>query len=483
MAKHAFGYALLEALVQNRFAMNIQRTRSRAFNLLGVFLTALALNACVDSQMATPPAVSSRGTEIPVPTLPLVSTTPSPSEAPPSLLMPTSTCTSTPSPSPTAMSTKLVAPAGCQHALYRLACYSDQCLYTDWDPSENVVAPPLLMPRRGGPIPIDNAQVTFANSANMLAYWTNTMPGRLWVSDLDVTNPRLVYTDTAGIYPFDKVQLVWSPDDNHVIVERNDRPTPAVIYHVLTGTTEPWPWICDTVATSPHTDRLALWCSSVSGSRYAVIEWGGEIWYSNSAPTTQIAQRTDRTPPTWAWSPDGQQIAFINQDGSQWHVSIANTAGVQTNLPLAVDDPHRNLWEFARIQWSFQGQRLLFRAHSTSEHPCPLYQSPVPSPFDGSSTATPEPRECWYVVDARTGQVLWNENDSVKAISRLLATAPIKDATMWDSINASFSSDGSMVAFTLAAHVLRAVFVAELGSGKVSMMDAGAVALRWCDRQ
>jgi hypothetical protein len=58
---------------------------------------------------------------------------------------------------------------------------------------------------------------------------------------------------------------------------------------------------------------------------------------------------------------------------------------------------------------------------------------------------------------------------------------PFRDITIWGSDNASISPDGNMVAFSLVTQGLSAVFVVDLGSGKVFMMDVGAVAMRWCN--
>jgi len=43
--------------------------------------------------------------------------------------------------------------------------------------------------------------LAFSYFSNRLAYWTQTSPGQLWVSDLDYQNPELVFTDSSNQYP------------------------------------------------------------------------------------------------------------------------------------------------------------------------------------------------------------------------------------------------------------------------------------------
>lgn len=443
---------------------------------LALLIAILGLSACLPSVSAPVSSTSSPS----IKTLPSSeqSVTPilSPSPLP---LISTTTATCTPSPSPTSTPEALPTPAPCAHALYRQSCYdSNVCRYLSWDPGNDPIATPWLASPAIAK-PVDTADVAFANFDNRMAYWTDTSPGQWWISDLDLQQPELIFTDTTGTYPYEKVQLFWSPDDLHVILEVEGESLPGRIYHVQTKMQEEWPWKCDRVATSPRTAKLALWCSPIGAQREdAVIEWRGDIWYSEQPPTTEIVHRLDDQPPSWAWSSDGQQVAFLNPAKADWPVSIADAAGIHTTLPLSTNDPRGLPWHWTRIQWSSDGQRLLFQADGTAEFPCPLHKAPIGGPPDQEAT----PIECWQIVDAETGQVVWNTGVSSDGISKLLATSPEPDSTLWYSDAATISPDGKMVAFTLNTLHFSLVLVVDLSSGQVYMMDGWSGDMRWCNR-
>ncbi len=361
----------------------------------------------------------------------------------------------------------------CAHALYIQACDMGGCDYVTWDSGDTAL--PTRLPVS---YTVSSGIIDFANFANLVTYWTYTTPGenvpnQWWISDLDLKHPELIFTDVAGTYAHntqETLHLVWSPDDLHVILDVRGEPVPGMIYHVLTKKREAWPWKCDRAAVSPHTGTLAMWCTPAAGEkRYAVIEWGGEIWYSDQPPGTGNLQLFDNRQPAWAWSVGGQQVAVLNPNGTFWQVLIADSKGFQRSLPFHSDEPYLIYpYQMAPISGSADGQRLLFQAHGSFEHPCPTQQ-------------------CWVIADARSGQVIWDTVASRDEIRRLLAMnfAPfLRDFNTWYSDEATLSPDGQRVAFTLFNAIVNTtrVFVVDVGNHQAYYVDTGATAMRFCNR-
>jgi hypothetical protein len=252
---------------------------------------------------------------------------------------------------------------------------------------------------------------------------------------------------------------------------------PSLIYDVRTQQVEEWPWNCGRVAVSARTNQLALWCGQVSGHQYAVIEWGGEIWYSDSPPTATLTRRLDDQPPTWAWSPDGSEIAYFDQVESGWQVSIADAQGPRPDVLVSVADPRGSPWQLVKMHWSVQGERLLIMANGTADHPCPLYKSLIGSDPNDPPGHVP----CWQVMDANTGEVVWSVGDAAEAISSLLPTVSeaYPGLISWSPFTAAISTDGNWVAFSLESAILDEIVAIDLRSGEAFMMDARPVVMRW----
>jgi hypothetical protein len=227
-----------------------------------------------------------------------------------------------------------------------------------------------------------------------------------------------------------------------------------MIYHLQTGALEKWPWHCDRVALSPRTQRLATWCSSTTGeARFAVMEWGGEIWHSDAAPTTEIVHGLKLSLDkwiidwiqTWAWSADGQQVAYFDPTDPAGYLYIANSTGVRLKiLPGAVRDlGEKDLVFPDDLQWSQDGRRLLVLAYSSTEHTCPR--------VGGIAEDKPRESPCRQVVDTQTGEVLWSFGDSFEQIAALMHLYDAERAVAGTGGPATISPDGNIVVFTVTA--------------------------------
>lgn len=300
--------------------------------------------------------------------------------------------------------------------------------------------------------PANSKQFAFSFYSDQIAYWTATTPGELWISDLAYTNPQQILIDKEGIYPSDDIKLIWLPDDQHLILYASSTEAPTLIYHVQTGTWEPWPWLCDSVILSPQSDNLALLCPAVtennhtSSELYAIVEWGGNIWYSSEPLIEVIAQALPDGTIPWRFSPDGQQLVYFHPDDSTASLNIFSTSGNQKFLPgssLLQNNPDMTNFEipyyqsfpergFGFFRWSRDGKLVLLYALGSLEHPCRERED-----FEtGELFIAP----CWQVFDRRTHKVIWTEAD---AEDNLFADE-FEKRQMWIT-QAEFAPDGEMI--------------------------------------
>lgn len=295
----------------------------------------------------------------------------------------------------------------------------------------------------------------FAHSADRLAYWTIGLPGKLWVSDLTIKKPALIFTDTRRLYPVDYasypdelINLQWSPDDLHLMVNVQERPELSLIYDLRSHILEKWPYLCNQVAMSPRSGRLATWCASTTTTPgYAVVEWGGEIWFSDAAPTPLLTGQHEGNIQTWAWSADGGQIAYF--DPTDGYLYIAN-AKAKVRLKsktasaywlaasgfkfgaTAIEPPS------SPLAWSEDQSRLVIYAIGDEKHQCPsVYQQAV------GSVVKKVP--CWQVIDARNGESLWSTSD---VVAQALPAGLAAELTPSDFFFPSLSPDGHLLAIS-----------------------------------
>lgn len=301
----------------------------------------------------------------------------------------------------------------------------------------------------------------FSHYSDQIAYWTRTDPSEFWISDVAYERPHQILADAEGTYvrrgslPTENLQqLQWSPDDRHLLVYTSSRTTPHLIYHLETKEIEEWYWLCQNAIVSPRTNELAVLCIADDHldfdpeNSYAIMEWGGDIWYTPDKPDTVLSPALiDGTIP-WRFSTDGQLIAYFDPHDPGAHLLIADAEGnVRRLLPnsslLQQDQritefetqyykswPERQLGFF---RWSPDNELILAYALGDTDHPCRLLQYSEESQFNESP--------CWQVVEVTTGEVLWTEKNSADTLFR----DEIEKSRM-RLVQAEFSPNGQMVA-------------------------------------
>jgi hypothetical protein len=269
--------------------------------------------------------------------------------------------------------------------------------------------------------PGDSYALAFAHYNNRIAYWWGGGTERLMVADYLNQHPKTVFED-EGRYNFDEssstFSLYWTSDDLHLILNVLGDTDEDLIYHVQTDSVEPWNYECDRLAVSPKSGKLATWCSPhQKGGKFAVIEWGGEIWYSDSAPKQERIQNEADLFSAWQWSPDGEKVAFFQLADGSGDLYITDAQG---NPVYVLPKIGRWLFQYDSYPWSFQSvesdliqwtsdsNTLLIRANGDPEHPCPDLTS---EDFDGNQIIWQD-MPCWQVVDLETGKVVWSISDA-----------------------------------------------------------------------
>lgn len=266
----------------------------------------------------------------------------------------------------------------------------------------------------------------FAHFSNQLVYWTFDEPGQLWISDLAISDKQVIFTDehqeyladpfNADVYPYEDIRLRWSPDDMNVILESRDHPNLNLIYHVQSEALEKFPFICDRISASPRSGLLATWCIHDNGNEYAVIEWGGDVWYSTQPPAKVLVSRIKEGYETWAFSEDGQHVAYFNPNDPKAHLIIANSRGEILINTISVSafwlaaDPPTVEMRFVEppsppIQWSQDGSRLVVWGIGNQKNQCPSMY------FSNGFVAERVP--CWQVIDTLNGTVVWSIFDNL----------------------------------------------------------------------
>jgi hypothetical protein len=303
----------------------------------------------------------------------------------------------------------------------------------------------------------------------------------LWLSDLDLENPQLIYTDEDELYSDadyeTALNLQWTADDLHLIwYTENDSPN--LIYHLQTQTIELWPWKCDRIALSSRTNKLATWCiSEQSDSQYSVIEWGGNIWYSDVPPTFELVRQEQislTSPPVWAWSSDGNRLAYFNPSSQTGELIIANVQGI-----VELSFPNVAWWQTEAvaesriylpaplIRWSRDSSQLLVFAHDLTTNACPQYRDY----WSGSDELYDIP--CWQVMESQSGTVLW-------AWAELVNITSEDGSETWQVWDAAISPSGKHLAFNIAVSGGVELGIFDLENGLYEQWAAfGGSVIRW----
>ena len=272
--------------------------------------------------------------------------------------------------------------------------------------------------------PGDAQDLAFSHYSDQIAYWTWGEKGALWISDLSFNNPSVLFVDDEMVYPTDfqsfpgtSINIQWTPDDLHIILNIRDDYSLNLIYHLQTYTIEKWPYHCDRIAMSPRSHKLSTWCESYEeNTSFAVIEWGGDIWVSDSPPEEELVNKGDEYLEFWAWSSSGD-LAFF--DPSSWNgkLSIMNLTGQPLN-----DLPVHAYWMVEQfglekriveplsvpIVWSKNGNRIVIYGISDEKDTCPVFHF---QPLDENDQYF-EHVPCLHIFDVNTGKLVWSIVDT-----------------------------------------------------------------------
>ena len=245
--------------------------------------------------------------------------------------------------------------------------------------------------------------------SNQMVFVPLSRPDEFWLSDITYREPKLLLS--GG---FERV--VWSPDDLHLFLYDNAIPEESLAYDVITGTVTEWVWECDSIILSPQTGRLATLCPRMADvfteqKAYAVLEWGGEIWFADTLPVEPFLQPTADGLALWEWSFNGEWLAFFDPDAPEGHLWLADAFGNRHSLfpgmsvfnepepqDLTYLPPRERIFVWAR-----SAPVLLVKGYGQTENPCPPYFTSFHPDIDVPIWP------CWQAVNIVTGEIIWNE--------------------------------------------------------------------------
>lgn len=318
---------------------------------------------------------------------------------------------------------------------------------------------------------------SFSHYSNKIAYWVNSSEGgKIFVYDLLSNEQLLIFSDDSGEFSIEQfgsqeLSLIWSQDDLHLIIRNNQNLESSMIYNLTEDSLTSWEWKCDQIAISLRTNKLATWCISLgSEDMFAVMEWGGEIWISDSAPEHNIVQ-SDALQIIWSFSPDGEYVVFFDPT-SNGNLSLANNLGLLTVLL-----PNAAWWEnddfiasklsapTFPIQWSVDGKSLLVFANELDDTHCPQWDN------ISAAVSTIYDIPCWQLINLETGAILWSLGESFQQ----------EQSRYWQFDTATLSSNGNYVAVTAESPGFFATYIIDLVRNETLLWDSGASTLKWAN--
>lgn len=283
--------------------------------------------------------------------------------------------------------------------------------------------------------PGQSEYVAFSHYSDQVAYWLESPPGELWVSDVAYQSPQRILMDSERRYvpefkkPQGEIKIVWSPDDLHLFLYHLHQPELSRIFHLGTNESEAWYWNCDSIILSSKSGMLAMLCPRIASAapeekEYAILEWGGEIWFSDEYPGEPFLSPSSDGTALWQWSSNGELLAYFNPNDVEGYLHIADRQGnIQKLLPgssLYANSEAEGYkqYEFLDVLdvdspffWAKDAPVLLVNGFGQSDQPCP----PLVSSYDPDLFEAIWP--CWQAVDVNTGNVIWIETSLAKNLS------------------------------------------------------------------
>lgn len=283
--------------------------------------------------------------------------------------------------------------------------------------------------------PGQSTYLTFSRYSDQIAYWVKDSPGELWISDVAYLNPQKVFIDTEGSYvpefenPQGEIKIVWSSDDLHLFLYDLHQPELSRIFHLETNKSEVWHWKCESIFLSSKSGRLATLCPRIASAAaeekaYAILEWGGEIWFSDQFPGEPFLSPLSDGTALWQWSSDGELLAYYDPNDVEGNVIIAdkhgNTRKILPGSSLYRDSEAEGYKQYESLDvldvdspfiWAKDTPILLVNGFGQSDEPCP----PFVTAWDPDLYYAIWP--CWQAVDVKSGSVIWTETSLAKNLS------------------------------------------------------------------
>lgn len=300
--------------------------------------------------------------------------------------------------------------------------------------------------------------------SNQMVFVPLSRPDEFWLSDITYREPKLLLSG-------DFERVVWSPDDLHLFLYDNAAPEESLAYDVITETMTEWVWECDSIILSPQTSRLATLCPlmdgvSVEQKAYAVLEWGGEIWFADTLPVEPFLQPTADGLALWEWSFNGEWLAFFDPDDPEGHLWLADAFGNRHSLLPGISvfnepEPQDLTYLPPRDRifvWARSAPVLLVEGYGQAENPCPPYVTS----FHPDVYVPIWP--CWQAVNIVTGEITWNEGSLPQNLPPLELEIPPRMTV--DSSTMTVSPNGRAAAMhTFNPH---RIIIADLQTGRVT---------------
>ncbi len=209
---------------------------------------------------------------------------------------------------------------------------------------------------------------SFAQNKKYLAFWTKSVNGtELWFTSLPDWHPSLLFT--LNDVEFDFITLLWGVNDRYLLLNLSILDNSGSYEDIKTLRTyivdtktmrlvneSYWSGDCSTLARSPQTSQLSLWCHQVQeqegSQQFLVLEPAENPWTTQQVPDSLmedclIFAKCD-------WSQDGQLVAYVIMDfpESLFYALVDNP------VPIGLDDKRTDVYSF--LLWSPNSQFLYY---------------------------------------------------------------------------------------------------------------------------
>ncbi|HRQ42240.1 MAG TPA: hypothetical protein PLD25_30340 [Chloroflexota bacterium] len=211
-------------------------------------------------------------------------------------------------------------------------------------------------------------RASFAQNKKYLAYSIRNANGaELWFTPLPHWQPeRLLVVNDVN---FDFATPLWSVNDRYllfvlsvieegeVIEETKHFRTYIIDTKNMELVRQPyWSGGCFTLAPSPQTGKLAIWCAEVSEleetQEFLVLELNEDPWLTQQPPQFLTEKCFPRR---CVWSSDGEFVAYVEDDYPQ----LLFSASVHSPTPIQLDDKRTDS-VYGFPHWSPDGQFLYY---------------------------------------------------------------------------------------------------------------------------